>query len=376
MADILTHLRELSFGYGILKYPKSDFNDSPEEFLAFCKQKIIYCDKLQRVHISKNQEYFTDIEMKTIKNGLKLSSYVHAKKIIDTKKDYTVEWLGAQTQSGLAYDIMVNGVPFSLKEESFVLHNMGLYQLINIITDKDTFKRGIHIFEKYSYNELCNWFETTKKLMIEILIKETFQTFDSSDKIIQLSYSSENNTLKMSYNGIINSIKDFSNCNYEEFKKTTNGQNREKVFAKFINKKLSNNKTYLASKTKCAEEAGKSLLKFLNINIAINSSPVSLCNLFRIFEKPYYYAKVSNDIEVYRVPSRKEFSSKIQINNINYSIPASQLNICTTIQNLDTKETLTLRNELRYSHGQFNGTPEAKMYIDKGSLLIAYELIT
>lgn len=54
-------------------------------------------------------------------------------------------------------------------------------------------------------------------------------------------------------------------------------------------------------------------------------------------------------------------------------MPKSQLNIYTTIENIETKSKLVVRNELRYSHGQFNGTPEAKMYIDNGSLLIAYD---
>lgn len=48
---------------------------------------------------------------------------------------------------------------------------------------------------------------------------------------------------------------------------------------------------------------------------------------------------------------------------IDYEVPESQLNIITTIENTETGDILQLRNELRYSHGQFNGIPEAKLYI-------------
>jgi hypothetical protein len=67
---------------------------------------------------------------------------------------------------------------------------------------------------------------------------------------------------------------------------------------------------------------------------------------------------------IYKVPSSQEFANFINIKSINYSVPRSQLNIITEIENKSTGNILTLRNELRYSHGQFNGTPEAKMYYD------------
>ena len=99
-------------------------------------------------------------------------------------------------------------------------------------------------------------------------------------------------------------------------------------------------------------------------------------SLFRIEKQEYYYAKTTNKtIEVYKIPSQSEFKTKVDITNIRSSVPKSQLNIFTTIENIKTNEKLVVRNELRYSHGQFNGTPEAKMYIDSGSLLIAYEKV-
>ena len=100
----------------------------------------------------------------------------------------------------------------------------------------------------------------------------------------------------------------------------------------------------------------------------------SLHKLFRIEKQSYYYAKTTiQGIELYKVPSESEFSTKIKIIDMYSSIPQSQLNIYTSIENTLTKQKLVLRNELRYTHGQLNTAPEAKQYIAEGSLLIAYE---
>jgi hypothetical protein len=84
----------------------------------------------------------------------------------------------------------------------------------------------------------------------------------------------------------------------------------------------------------------------------------------QILDRQYYYAKTNDSKqEIYKVPSEKEFNSIIKISKIDYEVPKSQLNIITTIENTETGDILQLRNELRYSHGQFNGIPEAKLYI-------------
>lgn len=59
-----------------------------------------------------------------------------------------------------------------------------------------------------------------------------------------------------------------------------------------------------------------------------------------------------------------------------YEVPGSQLNIITTFKNKSTGKILEFRNECRFSHGQFNGTPEAKMYVAKNtSLTNLYETL-
>lgn len=373
MADILTHLREISFGYSILKKGELIFNDSPEEFLSFCQINIENTEILNKDQISSRATEFTEEEKRVIQNGLKLGKFVLDSNII-TDSNPTIKWLGGNTQSGTAIDIEIADIPFSLKEDSFVLHNMGLYQLINIIVDKVIFKRGLHIFEEFSPVELDNWFKITRNRMIEILKIQSFETVDSSSKNIKLAYSGD--YLYLFYNGIELKIRDFGNCDYTRFKTETSSKLREKVFSKFINNKLSADFEYIAAKKICAEKAGEKLVEYLKSNITENPSPHSLFNLFRIINKSYYYAKTTNTlIEVYKIPSQEEFSSKIKITDIRFEVPDSQLNLYTTIENIETNEKLVVRNELRYSHGQLNGTPEAKMYISQGTLLIAYKEI-
>jgi len=375
MADILTHLRELSFGYGILSYKSTNFIETPKSFLNFCKKNINNCESLQIAQIAKNKDFFNEEEKTTIYNGIELAKYVIQKNIIEIE-DINVSWLGNETQSGKAWDIKINGIYFSLKENSFILHNMGLYQIINIITDRADYKRGLHVFEKFGLAELQYWFAITRDLMIQYLKKGTFQTKDKQGRTIKLAYSSSEDSLYLFFYDNEERIYNFSTCTYQRFLNDTTSKYREKVFSKFINQNLQKNETYLKYKKICAETAGKNLVDFLQKNIQNNPSPRSLFSLFRITDESYYYAKTTLDnIEVYKVPSKKNFHSKIKITDIKCSVPDSQLNLLTTIKNIDTHEELVVRNELRYSHGQFNGTPEAKMYIDTGSLLIAYDSI-
>jgi hypothetical protein len=375
MADVLTNLRELGFGVGILKHDQDKFSSLPETFLNFCKKNISHCSHLTRKDIAQNFKKYNDLELKTINNGYKLAKFFIEKGIIDPE-NASIAWMGHDTQSGVAWDMEVNGTYFSLKEESFILHNMGLYAYVNIIIDRVEHKRGMHIFETFAIDELRSWFDTTRDLMIEYLKEETFYSEDSKGKTIKLAYSNASDSLYLFYYDNDEVIENFSQCSYERYLKDTTSKYREKVFSTFLRTHLSGDEEYVKSKKHCAEAAGKNLVEYLNKNISINPSPKALFNLFRIANTPYYYAKTTDKyVEAYRVPSREEFSSKIKIVDIGWSVPRSQLNILTVIENMETQESLIFRNELRYSHGQFNGTPEAKMYIDTGSLLIAYEEI-
>ena len=373
MADILTHLRELSVGYAISSKNYNNFNDTPINFLNYCQNNIENCTLLQVNQISINI-VFNSEELNTINNGIKLAKYLITKNIIDNNINHNIRWLGNNTQSGTTFDLIIDNIPFSLKEESFILHNMGLYQLLNIITDTTNFKRGLHIFETFSNTELNNWFNISRDLMISYLQEQDFQVQDSRNRISKLSYTNDKLSMTFVDDNII--IDSFSQCTYDIFKKETNSKMREKVFSKFINQQLYNNPVYLAIKQQCSISAGTNLVHYLKQQLITNPSPRSLYNLFRIEDQSYYYAKTTNNtIEVYKIPSKQNFTNGIKITDINFNVPASQLNFFTTIKNSYTNQQLVFRNELRYSHGQLNGTPEAKMYINKGTLLIAYEVV-
>jgi len=370
MADILTHLRELGFGYGVLEEEKPKI--VPDTFLEFCHKNIENCQYLTKDQITNNKARFAKIEYDTLCNAYTLGRYVSNLGITSSSKP-VVAWHGRYTQSGNPFDISIDSLPFSLKEDSFILHNMGLYQLLNILTDSFEFKRGLHIFETFAEQELHEWFEVTRDETIPLLREKSYE-HSKGGNYMKLAYTGD--TLLLDINGYRESIDNFSTSSYNDYKQNTTSKYREKVFSKFINAELSSNQNYIHAKQKCAEKAGERLTNYINERIQRYPSPKSLYNLFRINPISYYYAKNGNGInEVYYIPSQEEFSNKIKIISVTSSVPKSQLNILTTIENTETGARLILRNELRYSHGQLNGTPEAKMYVDTGSLEIAYKKI-
>ena len=164
------------------------------------------------------------------------------------------------------------------------------------------------------------------------------------------------------------------NCSLDKYENNTTAKTREEVFAKFINQCLDSNYDYTFSKKQCAIAASEALADELNNNLNYRAG---LPRFLRIHNFEYYYAKTTPyGVEVLRVPSIKDFGNSIKIESIEASVPSTQANILTTIVNINTGRHLVLRNECRFSHGQFNGTPEAKMYYEHGgSLLAIYEPI-
>ena len=162
-------------------------------------------------------------------------------------------------------------------------------------------------------------------------------------------------------------------CTLSDFENYTAVKTREKVFAKYIHYSLEYNELYESTKTACARVASTNLAKELNDNLNYNAS---LPRFLRMYSFEYYYAKTTSaGVEIYKVPSAASLGNDIIIESIEPYVPEGQANIYTTIKNTKTGKILTLRNECRFSHGQFNGTPEAKLYYkQKGdSLEVIYE---
>jgi hypothetical protein len=385
MASIETVLRELSVAYGIyiVKNGIAD-TDNPQKFIEICEQAIVKDDVNELYYnLAKKIDSFTDDHIKIIKNGMKLAKIICSHdEFKDISAEPEIKWIGNSKELALI-DITVDNYKFSLKENSNILNNMGLYQLINLLTD-DNQKTGIHIFQSYAKDEHNQWFAFTWTKLLEYLDQHGCW-HDVNDKNGTTSEITKNNncivfhysdTIKNKF--VSRTLPYNAQLTYDTYKKSTNAIIREKTLSKWIYQCLRNQKDYLQLKAKCSEQAGKNLVNYLQNHLSQNLS--NLKKFLQILDYQYYYAKTNDDKqEIYKVPSEQEFNSIITISKIDYEVPKSQLNIITTIKNLETDHILQLRNELRHSHGQFNGIPEAKLYIhnslDKSSLSTIYKPI-
>lgn len=87
-----------------------------------------------------------------------------------------------------------------------------------------------------------------------------------------------------------------------------------------------------------------------------------ILELFQIYDETYYYGKSFGSVHLYQVPRNSECS--VNLIEIEIKVPKSQLNVYFTfeISNNNGSNAIVFRVECRYSHGQFKGIPEAKLY--------------
>lgn len=366
MPDIKTTLREVTFALVIallknkINFELKDLYNSTF-FIHYVKDLIcngcyIVKDDLSCYNPSSND--YKNI----VNNAYNLANYVYNHKEFNIKPDDKVQWLGDQKQYA-PIDVSIGNYKFSLKEKSYILNNMGLYQFLNILTNSN-YSRGLHIFNTFAKNEYDNWFKYSWKNLYDYLQKnQTWSLTTLSDKsYIKL----DKNNIIFIFNNIHSTIPiNISTC--DEYIKNTSSKTREKCFAKWINNVLSYDDTYKQLKKICSKKAGIEITNYIS-NSKMNKD--SLYNLFRIFPFEYYYLSFNNNKpNLFKVPSTDTFDKVIQFKNCRYEIPESQLNIITSFKNIQTNKELQFRNECRFSHGQFNGTPEAKMYITRDTAL-------
>lgn len=375
MADAVTVLRELSFGYGILKQEIEDFKETPVKFLDFCQENIKNCQDLTTKSFARRKLSFSEEEKEIIQEGLSLAKHVLSKDLIESAKP-NVEWIESKIKSGSAINVIVDEIPFTLKKENFIIDDMDLYTLINIIVDEVIYKRDFHIFEDYASEELDTWFKVVRDLIIEKGKQGSFQIKDNRGRIIKLSYSESVDKLFLFFANNDEIIEEFTACDYKRFDASTSSKYRENVLARFLNKELCAHPDYLKYKKLCLEKAGENLVSFLKEKVQTNKSINALYTLFKIEEKPYYFAQMSEDgAELYKIPSQEEFTKNVKITEITSLVPKAHLKIYTSIENTKTTDKLVITNKIKYPHGAFNGVPESKMSIETGSLLIAYDKI-
>lgn len=377
MANIKTNLRELSVAVtvGLLKN-NIDFNLTDLYNTNFFYTKVL--EIVSNVDLTLKQQIpnfkiFPEDIIQIINNGYNLGVTIFNHSHFNFKKNDEIFWLGNYTGKDDPIDIQIGDYGFSLKEESFILENMGLYKLINLFTGSNY--KYVHIFKQFSPIEFNNWFNITWQILIKYLNSNQKWVYNDSKKY-KTSIELIDDKVQLNYK-LCNGSKSVTklvdiNSNYDDFEKNTTNQVREHAFSKFIAKVASKKEIYNNAKRHCALIASKNLSSHLMNNLKYDDT---LARFLRIHEKEYYYAKTTiSGVEIYRVPPKKEFGTDVVIDSIEASVPKDQANIITTIRNKRINKSLSLRNECRYSHGQFNGTPEAKLYYERSqSLLAIYE---
>lgn len=365
MADIKTHLRELSVAVtvGLLKnniyFKQSDLYSS-QYFLA-AAENIIDNDISAAANLSE-YPFFTGDLKSIVDNGCKLGRKIYASPYFDICPDTPILWLGNDTQKGDPVDVAIGKYGFSLKEESFILKNMGLYQFLNHMTGSSYF-RGLHIFKNFAAAQYEEWFLYTWQSFCQYLTKYGPWQPESGAGISGAFIRDSH--IVMTYNGCTSYVPINIRAT-EQYMQNTSSLTREKVFAKWINRVFSEDTRYIQLKKCCAEAAGKKVSDMIDQTY----HPSHMYGFFQIYPWEYYYAKTTAyETTILRVPSQMNFPQVISFQGCRYDVPTSQLNIITTFRNTRTQKLLEFRNECRFSHGQFNGTPEAKMYVTRHTSL-------
>lgn len=372
MADLKTHLRELSVAttIGLLKN-QIDFS---VQDLYNSRRFYKYATEVIRNDISSAENILSEAvytgELRSIvNNGYKLGKKIYECDHFHVHQNDEILWLGYDTQKGDPIDIYVGKYGFSLKEESFILKNMGLYELLNCMTGSH-FQRGLHVFTTFAATEYDAWFAYTWRYLVAYLERNArwvlHKDSDVSECYIQDGF------VVLKFNTLSKKVPVNITTNRQFMKKTTS-KIREKVFAKWINDIISQDDTYIRLKRDCSASAGERICQL----ITNHYSPASVYRFFQVYDNEYYYAKTTHsETTVLRVPDRSSFPDVIQFSGCRYDVPQSQLNIYSTFTNTRTLKQIEFRNECRFSHGQFNGTPEAKMYVARNtSLTDVYESI-
>ncbi len=222
----------------------------------------------------------------------------------------------------------------------------------------------MHVFKEFANNEFENWFHTTCECLLQNRPNDFSAQKEGKYKAEGIL---ENNEMFLRYNSLDSiRFKDIRNLSYSEFENRTNSHLREYVFSKWIKNTVEDDEEYIKAKKDCAIAAGKNIINL--VSKCQGTSPIGLMRFFRIEVEEYYYAKTTNNsVAIYKVPKLSDANNYIVINKVWIEVPKSQLNFYTEIINKTNGCKIIFRNELRYSHGQFNGTPEAKCYIDRSA---------
>ena len=368
MASIKTIVREL----GVLYWTDRILNDDvikaedvePNEFYQRCDDMI--GSTISEANKIQGKDKFRSNKVEILQN-----TYWLSKRLIETldiNKIEDAKWIGPDTQRKEPVDIILNGERISLKEDSYILENMGLYKLINLLTDSNYNSGSWHIFEDFASEEYEEWFYVSWNFLLDVAEDSSDVLWEDNTKDYDRKIVVEGEKLKLIYKDRT-SILPLEEITIESYTNKTISKTRE-VFGKWLNEVYleeiasnSNIDRYNSVKKNCAVTAGKNLKRHLTENLEIKYE--NLLRLLQVYDKDYYYAKAADGkSEIFYVPSIENYDREnLEIPNFEISVPDSQLNFITTVKNNEDGDELKLRNEIRFSHRQFNGSPEAKMYI-------------
>jgi hypothetical protein len=293
--------------------------------------------------------------------------------VFHISRHHQIEWLGCNNQNDEPIDMIIGNLKLSLKESSFILKNMSLSRYVWIITGINV-GRAFHIFKRFAPNEYEEWF---RFCWIELRrsLKDEEYRYAKEGYVSRIWRQGREIILEVSRdNDSTAKLPDSDRVTLKNFEEKTTPDIREHVFSKWIKQKLQSREDYEDIKKKCAVAAAHAFAEYINRNKKADNK--SLLEFLRFCDDEYYYVKNSGRVEIFKVPRISQANHVVRIVDIRPSVPRSQPNILTRIENCETGKILTIRNELRFSHGQFNGTPEAKMYYESGSSLeVVYDPI-
>jgi len=364
MSDIKTMLRELSVIVGLYKIINSEELSYNSKDIYHTLLECLNNDSLDQI-IKVNNIVIDPANKAIIKNG-----YILSRALIDRfsiKSIKNIEWLGFKNNREKPIDLIINDLEFSLKENSFILENMGLYKLINLLTGEKN--NRVHLFKVFSEVEFLEYFEYTWDLLVKYLLNNDSWKYEDLKGKYASSIILVNNNVKMTYESKTHKQTVFLplKCDLYDYEKNTSSILREKVFSKWINSNAVRDNGYLNKKKICSIRATENLSRHLKNNLKPDEG---LYRMLGMYDKPYIYAKVLNEeVSLFRVPSFDEIDDVLIIESITPLVPKTQANLLINVLNKTNNCTITLRSEIRFSHGQFNGIPEAKLYFQSDSSL-------
>ena len=307
MADIKTHLRELSVGVtiGILKNNLAiNYSKLYESNYFYNLASELISNDISSARNILAYRYFEGELKEIIDNGVKLGIKIMNSPEFNIKKQDRIIWQGNDTQKGDPIDLVVGDYPFSLKEDSFILKNMGLYTLLNNLTGS-SFPRGLHVFSTFAPDEYDDWFQYTWNSLIKFLSSNGDWFLRDGSNLSIAKICNHNILLQFNNDTSLVPINISTNRDFMDY---TNARTREKVFSKWIKNHAIYDQEYKQIKGHCSYVAGERLSTYINENYCDSN----IYEFFQIYPFTYYYAKTtSTKTSILRVPSQLEYNNYI-----------------------------------------------------------------